>query len=149
MAIPADNPKIVYNAVTLWLPRKFTKWDLTRTDTPTITKGYTYTQRASYPVISEVKATTPMFFGNATSGLYYEDWDGTGAGDFITAWDLFMAWARPGKVFSLYKHADGGAGARNYFQYCVWVAKNDGLKHLVGLDRQTLTISARTETAAR
>jgi hypothetical protein len=142
---PTTWPKIVYNSVTLWLPRKFTDWDNHPTYNPQLAKGFTYTQVASYPLIYEVKARTAVFNNTAITG---GTWDGTNT-VFLTAWATFYAWAGIGKVFSFYRKGTDSTAGLSYFQYCVWTQDWNGVKLLPGNERYTLDIEFRTETAAR
>lgn len=144
MAIPADNPKIVYGATTLWLPRKFTEWERDKSHDPEISKGYTYIQTVSIPVRYEVKAVTGTFVN------YSEDWDGGGSEAFLTAWASFWdAYGKTGKVFSFYRKATDSTAGLSYFQYCVWTGKHDGVRPLIGAERYQLEIQFATEGAAR
>ena len=141
--VDASNPVIIYNSKNLWLPRKFTKWDLTATRNAAITQGAPYIQVASDPLRYEATGKTANFPN--TSAAWVE---GEGAVTFVSAWDTFMAWAQVGKVFSFYRSATD-AGTRSYFQYCVWTGKDDGLNQVIGNTRYNLEIAFATEGAAR
>ncbi len=144
MAIPSDHPKIVYGSTTLWLPRKFVDWELDASHSPTITRGYTYIQVVSQPVRYDIKARTAVFTN------YSEDWDGSGAKPFLTAWATFWdAYGKTGKVFSFYRKATDSTAGKSYFQYCVWTGKTDGVELLIGAERYRLTLELATEGAAR
>src|SRR5574343_1923765 len=105
MAIPSDNPKIVYNSVTLWLPRKFVKWENSVSMNPVITEGLHYVQVVTSPIRYSVKCTTANFTNDT------DVWDGTSR-TFLAAWDLFQAWAQIGKVFSFYRSATNSTADR-------------------------------------
>jgi hypothetical protein len=142
--IPSNNPAIVYDSKNLWLPRKFVKWDLTPTHNPAVTKGHTYIQVVSNPKRYEIKATTDNFLDTSLAWV-----EGAGASLFTVAWDSFMAWAMLGKVFEFYRTASDSTAGRSYFQYCVWVGKDDGTSMTVGNPRWSVAIDIATEGAAR
>jgi hypothetical protein len=142
--IPTDNPKIIYGATTLWLPRKFTDWKRDKSHAPVITEGQTYVQVVSVPVRYHIEATTAAFPDAV------EDWDGSGARPFTQAWAAF--WdncAKAGKVFSFYRNGADNTPGESYYQYCVWVADSDGMQLLVGNPRYRLNLKLATEGAAR
>ena len=141
--IPASNPAIVYNSKNLWLPRKFTKWDLSVTRSATVAKGATYIQVASMPLRYDLTSKTANFPDTSLAWV-----EGEAAQLFTVAWDAFMAWAQVGKVFSFYRSATD-SGTRSYFQYCVWTGKDDGMNQTIGNPRYNLEIAFSTEGAAR
>ena len=144
MAIPADNPKIVYGATTLWLPKKFVEWERKKTHQPSVSEGQTYIQVVSLPIRYKIKATTDRFPDST------EDWDGSGAGSFLAAYATFWdSYAKTGKVWSFYRSATDSTAGVSYYQYCVWTGETDGTQLLIGNVRYKLTLEFSTETAAR
>jgi len=143
MIIPADYPKIVYNSVTLWLPRRFAKWDVKYSVNPVITDGLVYSQVVSNPGRYTVACTTAKFENESYN------YDSSGAKIFTLAYQSFLDWAMAGKVFSFYRKATDSTAGLSYFQYCVWNQKDDGVTMLLGHERYEVNISFITEGASR
>jgi hypothetical protein len=148
MAPPAgtspENPKIVYNGKTLWLPRKFGEWKAPEGHKPSITEGDVYVQVVSHGSRYKISAKTLNF--PDTSEVWVE---GEAAQLFSTAWAAFYAWAKVGNVFSLYRSAADSTAGTSYFQYCVWNLDNKGFNLQLGRPRWQVEIGCLTESASR
>lgn len=132
--------------VTLWLPKKFSKWPKNpKKDRATIKRGHTYVQRSAFPSAYEVDCRTHPFTDTS------EDWDGSGSEAFTTAWARFFDnWGHLGKVFKFYRKATDSSAGISYFDRCVWDVDHDGLdRSFIGRLRYALDISFSTEGAAR